>query len=430
MVSASNKHNAPDDASQTGGGPPKRLRATRAGGPEAPNPPPSAETPGGSADASTPAPGPAPSSRDNPNSIPPDSATVTGIATAPPALRSSQPQHASDAAGPASSAASVSPSQRSSGLAPAFDISDARSPVAGRSAAEDDVLITSAPSTPKGKGRADAVAGRNTPASSPAQGGNIGLTPPSNRVVRANNKVVVQRATTTLTACVLPAISAGYRSYFDEWFATRLNKLMNYVSRPSAVFAVSKLPSGLRWGERGRAGDDLSQYLMCDQKKVIVYLVGEVQTFYYDYENKDYPRIVLKMYPLLEEDGARIDEILSKFATSTAGQDTDSYTNGCFLSSLLLKKTNFLFLPLYDAAATFGKKHEMVTLSVDDFGGNSVIVAEAHVRRYHHGSDLIRKKGAGDNFNTTAYRVSFELVAASRLMSAPPPPLPDCDVDI
>lgn len=97
---------------------------------------------------------------------------------------------------------------------------------------------------------------------------------------------------------------------------------MRYASHPSATFALSKLPSGLQWGEAGRGSDNLSSYLTYDGKKVLVYIVGETQLFYYDKEKKDYPRAVLKIFPLAEEDGARIDEVVSTFATSTAGAST------------------------------------------------------------------------------------------------------------
>lgn len=85
---------------------------------------------------------------------------------------------------------------------------------------------------------------------------------------------------------------------------------------------------------------------------------------------------------------------------------------------------------MFDAGSTFGKKAEMPTLEMGDFGTDSVVVTEVHVRRYHHYSDLDGRKGPGDNFNMTAYRVSLELVAISRLTSAPPVAAADCDVDI
>lgn len=172
-------------------------------------PDPAASIPDPPASASSSTSGSAPDAGHPPNGVPPASSSP-----APSTSRTRDKGPGPDPVGGGSvpqSGGSVSEApnaasdpQPSRSLEPAIEITTApRSPFgAERSDVGNAPAPGKTPTTPKGKGRAFQAGGRDTPTSSPRNGANIGMTPPSRRFGRSINKVALQQATTVLTPCV------------------------------------------------------------------------------------------------------------------------------------------------------------------------------------------------------------------------------------
>ena len=98
----------------------------------------------------------------------------------------------------------------------------------------------------------------------------------------------------------------------------RCNKLLAYESADTRTYSVAKVPKHLEWGPEGKGHDNKSKVVCTNGGPLTVLILGEVQSFFRD--TKWGNRIVLKVTPLSELDGERLDTMMVNFASSTKGK--------------------------------------------------------------------------------------------------------------
>ena len=77
------------------------------------------------------------------------------------------------------------------------------------------------------------------------------------------------------------------------------------------------MPRSLEWGPEGKGHDNKSKVVCTNNGPLNVLILGEVQTMFRDVKWEN--RVVLKLSPLSELDGERLDEALINFASSAKG---------------------------------------------------------------------------------------------------------------
>lgn len=74
---------------------------------------------------------------------------------------------------------------------------------------------------------------------------------------------------------------------------------------------------------------------------------------------------------------------------------------------------------IYDARIGFGPKDNMSTIGANKLNRNDIIFVEAYITRYQHSDDVIKVQRYKEDWSSTAYRMSLELVSIALLKSVP-----------
>ncbi|KAK7678083.1 hypothetical protein QCA50_018876 [Cerrena zonata] len=231
------------------------------------------------------------------------------------------------------------------------------------------------------------------------------------------NKVSLRRPATALPLRPVESMPPDTRSYFDAGDLECFDGLRKYSDPQSSAYAIGVLPERLGWGPSARGGDDRKTYITQGHTKVKVYILGELLKLD-ETVNPRGSRALLSMLPLVQGDAMRLDELLTSFATSGAAPVSNTWERGIWMSQLIPDKEETMGA-IYDVRIGFGPKDNMSTIGANKLNRNDIIFVEAYITRYQHSDDVIKVQRYKEDWSSTAYRMSLELVSIALLKSVP-----------
>ncbi|KAI9063181.1 hypothetical protein FKP32DRAFT_1603723 [Trametes sanguinea] len=198
-----------------------------------------------------------------------------------------------------------------------------------------------------------------------------------------------------------------------EWMTddalSRIADFLAFAEPSTNRYSVSRVPVLATWGHTS----DLARYLCNNNRPVIIWHVGTLETKWFQNHSGDPQDVVnIGILPLTEQDQRAVAALLSKNLPRKAPEGNKVYARRRMTEWVPgeLKPTIHMFDRIYDATNGFGRKETLPKLYPADLSIGDVVLVETVLTRYKTGTVKYRWE---------AWNTSFDLQSVSLLAKAP-----------